>query len=88
MGAEGIKHGVKLMVSGPTWLGQSIKNFVLTHLCCCFFKSWAFLSSFMLQQQPSGTESTGSLAENTPGQLEIPNVIQTVPLWPPCSLSA
>lgn len=39
MGVEGIKHGVKLMVSGPAWLGQSIKNFVLTHLCCCFFKS-------------------------------------------------
>lgn len=35
----------------------------------------------MVQQQPSGTGFTGSVAGNTSSQLEIPTVIQTASLW-------
>lgn len=41
----------------------------------------------MVQQQLSGIESTGSVAENSPSQLEIPKMKQTAPSWGSHSLT-
>ena len=42
---------------------------------CAVFSLVFFSLSLTVQQQPSALEFTGSVAENTSGQLEIPKVI-------------